>query len=136
MNLLALLADKQIIDAALKERVEARAVESGTSYEEALVAEGVSADTIRATIGEYFDLPTRSVSEQERIDGSVLKFFPLESAKHYGIVPLAIEDEVLIVGITDPENLSFRDALNFMTTKEQMPYKLSVILERDFQAAL
>ena len=136
MNLLALLADKNIIDTALKERAEARAREAGTSYEEGLIGEGVSPDAIRTAISEYFDLPARSVSEQDRIDGSVLKYFPAESAKHYGIVPLALEDDVLIVGITDPENLSFRDALNFITAKEQMPYKLVVILERDFNNAL
>ncbi len=136
MNLLALLADKNVIDAALKERVEARAVEASISYEEALLAEGVDADTIRNTIGEYFDLPTRPVPEQERIGASVLKYFPLESARHYGIVPIALEEDVLIVGITDPENLSFRDALNFITAKEQIPYKLVVILERDFKNAI
>ena len=136
MNLLALLADKHIIDSAAKERVEARAIEAHISYEEALVAEGISSESIRNAIGEYFDLPTRVVTEQERIDGSVLKYFPVESAKHYGIVPISIEDDVLIVGITDPENLSFRDALNFITAKEQIPYKLAVILESDFKNAL
>jgi type IV pilus assembly protein PilB len=136
MNLLALLADKNIIDTALKERVEARATEAGSSYEEALIAEGIDANVIRSSIGEYFDLPVRAVTEQDRIGASVLKYFPLESARHYGIVPIAIEDDVLIVGITDPENLSFRDALNFITAKEQIPYKLAVVLERDFIIAL
>lgn len=133
MNLLALLIEKGVIDATLNERVSARAKKDGTTYEKALLAEGVDADTIRNAIGEYFDIPTRTISEFQQISSDVLKYLSVDSARHYGIIPIALEDDVLIVGITDPENLSFRDALNFITTKEQIPYKIVVILEHDFE---
>jgi type IV pilus assembly protein PilB len=135
MNLLALLAEKNVIDEALRERVEASASESGVSYEKALIDSGVDPDVIRSAIGEYFDLPTRSVTEHQKIPAEVLKHLSEESAQHYGIIPLAIEEDVLLVGITDPENLAYRDVLNFITTKDQLPYKLAVILEQDFQNA-
>lgn len=133
MNLLALLAEKGIVDATLQERVSNRATQDGSTYEKALLAEGMDADTIRNAIGEYFDLPTREITENERIESSVLKYLSEDSARHYGILPIAIEDDVLIVGITDPENLSFRDALNFITAKDQLPYKIVLILEHDFE---
>ncbi len=133
MNLLALLAEKGIVDAALQARVSSRATQDGSTYEKALLAEGVDAETIRNAIGEYFDLPTREITEREQIESSVLKYLSEDSARHYGIIPIAIEDDVLIVGITDPENLSFRDALNFITAKDQIPYKIVVILEHDFE---
>ena len=38
--------------------------------------------------------------------------------------------------MTDPDDLSFRDALNFITVKEQIPYKLVVILEHDLEQGL
>ncbi len=136
MNLLALLAEKKVIADALREDAEKRAVEGGTSYERALIDAGVDADLIRKTIGEYYELPTRSVDENQKIDSSVLKYLSEESARHYGIIPLEFEDDVLIVGITDPENLSYRDALNFITIKDQIPYKLVVILEQDFERAM
>jgi type IV pilus assembly protein PilB len=136
MNLLALLAEKNIIDAALQQRVGARAVEAGISYERALLDEGIDPDTIRNAIGEYFDLPTRAISEHEKINPNVLKYFPAESAKHYGVIPIAFEDDVLIVGVTDPENLSFRDPLNFITAQDHVPYKIVVILEQDFERGL
>jgi type II secretory ATPase GspE/PulE/Tfp pilus assembly ATPase PilB-like protein len=136
MNLLALLVEKNVIDATMRDAVSAHATEAGVSYERALIDKGVSADSIRSAIGEYFDLPTRGIKEEFRIDSSVLKYFPLESARHYGIIPIEFEDDVLIVGITDPENLSFRDPLNFITAKDQIPYKLVVILESDFERGL
>ncbi len=136
MNLLALLSKKGVIDSALSERILERATQDGTTYEKALLDEGVDADTIRNAIGEYFDLPTRSVPDFVHIDPVVLKHLSEDSARHYGILPIAIEDDILVVGITDPENLSFRDALNFITVKDQIPYKIVVILERDFQVGL
>lgn len=136
MNLLALLLEKEIINASLKEQVEAQAVESGVSYEHVLLEQGVDPDKMRDVIGSYFDMPTRAILEHERIKPMVLKYLSLESVKHYGIIPLDLEDDVLIVGIVDPENLAFRDALNFITAKEQIPYKLVLILQRDFENAI
>ncbi len=136
MNLLALLVEKKVIDDALRLRIESETLDSGVSVELALTKNGIAADTIRTAVGEYFDLPTRSISEQERIGSEVLKYFPVESAKHYGVIPIAVEDDVLIVGILDPENLSFRDPLNFITAQDHIPYKLVVILEEDFEHGL
>lgn len=136
MNLLALLFEKKIIDAPQKERVETLALESGVTFERALLDEGVDPDTMRNAIGEYFDLPTRAIYENDQIKITALKYLPVESARHYKMIPIDLEDDVLIVGIVDPENLAFRDALNFITAKDQIPYKLVVILERDFEYAL
>lgn len=136
MNLLALLEEKKVIDATLRERVEARATEGGLSYEKALITEGVDADAIRNAIGEYFELPTHAIAETHKISPTVLQYLSEESARHYGIVPFEFEDGVLSVGITDPENLSFRDALNFITAKDQVPYKIFVILESDLEHGL
>ena len=136
MNLLALLAEKNVLDEALRTRVEAHATERGVSYENALLDEGVDADIIRNAIGEYFDLPTETIIEDQKINATVLKYLSQESAEHYRIIPIKLVEGVLTVGITDPENLSFRDALNFITAREHIPYKLAVILERDFENGL
>ena len=136
MNLLALLREKAAIDERVSEGASSRAIEKGISYEAALIEAGVSPDIIRSTIGTYFDLPTRSLPLDAKIEPSVLKYLSEESARHYGIIPLAVEDDVLVVGVTDPENLTFRDALNFITAKHQIPYRLVVILEADLAIGL
>lgn len=136
MNLLALLKEKETLDEALLLRAEKRAVEKVISYEAALLEEGVESSVISNAIGAYFDLPVRSIAADAVIEPRVLSYLSLEAARHYGIVPLAIENGVLVVGVTDPENLSFRDALNFITAKYQLPYQLAYILERDFERAV
>jgi type IV pilus assembly protein PilB len=133
MNLLALLTEKNIIDADRAKSVEEKALNDGISIEKALLEDGFDADAMRDAIGEYYELPVREITERDRVDTAVLKYLGEESARHYGIIPIILEDDVLIVGVVDPEDLSFRDALNFITAKEQIPYKLVAILERDFE---
>ncbi|MCA9363671.1 Flp pilus assembly complex ATPase component TadA [Candidatus Kaiserbacteria bacterium] len=136
MNLLALLQEKGVIDSALSARAETYAVDRGVSYEQALLEEGVDDDSIRNALGTYFSLPTEALPENIRIDPEVLQYVPEESARHYGLVPLRIQDGVLEVGVRDPEDLALRDALNFITAKHQLPYKLVVLLERDLERGL
>lgn len=133
MNLLALLTEKGVIDPAARERYESLAKERGSSYEAVLTEEGIDPDLIRKTLGEYFDVPTRMIREQDRIDPQVLAYIPEESARHYNILPLQIEDDVLEIGVTDPEDFAVRDALNFITAKHQIPYRLVLILEQDLK---
>lgn len=131
MNLLALLEENTVIDATLRKSLETKASAESRSYEEVLLEAGIPAEAIRDAVGRYFDLPTFSIDETFRIDQDVLRYIPEESARHYKILPLRVEDSILMVGVVDPEDLSFRDALNFMTAKYQLPYRLAVILERD-----
>lgn len=133
MNLLALLTKKGVIDASTAERIEDYAVKHDASYEHALLNEGFDANVILDTLSAYFELPKRTIEESVVLDPEVLKYIPEESAKHYGILPLNVTDGILEVGITDPEDLSVQDALNFIAGKDQIPYRLVVILERDFE---
>lgn len=136
MNLLALLLDKKIIDDVMQKRVLERVTKEGASAEKILLEEGVDAEQLRTAIGSYAELPTRTFHSYDRISPSALKYLSEDAARHYGIIPLAFEDDVLVVGITDPDNLAYRDVLNFATANEHIPYKLVVILESDFERAI
>lgn len=132
MNLLALLVEKGVISEELSKTAEARAEERGVSYEEAIRDEGIDLARVRTIVSEYFGVPSVEIAENDKFDPKVLQYIPEESAKHYGILPLRIEDGILHVGVTDPENLALHDALNFITVRHQIPYKIFFILESDF----
>ena len=70
------------------------------------------------------------------IAGKVLEYIPEDSARHYKVVPLAVNDGVLEVGAVDPNDLEARDALNFISSRIGMPYKLFLISEDDFNTAV
>ncbi len=80
-------------------------------------------------------LPTRSLEGLE-ISGKVLEYIPQDSAMHYRVLPLAVKDGVLEVGAVDPSDLEARDALNFISSRIGLPYKLFLISESDFQKGL
>ncbi len=136
LNLIELLSKKGVITPKISENAEIYAKKEGVSYERGLIETGVDMDQIRSEVGEYFELPTRIILETDKIDPKVLRYIPEESAKHYSLIPLKIVDGILEVGVTNPENLSLKDALNFITAKNKIPYKLVLILEHDLENGL
>jgi type IV pilus assembly protein PilB len=81
------------------------------------------------------NIPTRSLKDIE-ITGSILEYISEESAEHYRIMPIGIKDGVLEVGAIDPNNLEARDALNFISSRIGMPYKLFLLSGDDFTILL
>ncbi|MBI1974672.1 MAG: type II/IV secretion system protein [Candidatus Zambryskibacteria bacterium] len=80
-------------------------------------------------------IPTRELKDTDA-SGKILEYIPEESAEHYGAVPLGVKDGVLEIGALDPNNLETRDALNFISARIGMPYKLFLISEDDFKLVL
>lgn len=89
----------------------------------------------RESTGSGPNIPTKDLKDLE-IPGKVLAFIPEDSAAHYQVVPLAVTDGVLEVGAVDPSDLEARDALNFISARIGMPYKLFLISEKDFKGVL
>ena len=80
-------------------------------------------------------MPTRSIGNTI-ISYETLQYIPEESAKHYQVLPLALIDNVLEVGIVDPDNIDALDALNFISPKQGVPFKAFLISEKDYHKGL
>ena len=111
------------------------AEESGTPIEDALRNIGVSDEDILKGRAGSSGVPTRVLGE-DPVAFEILEHIPEESAAHYSMVPLGIEDGVLEVGMTDPANIEAIDALNFLTRKKGLPFKVFMISEEDLQKVL
>ena len=83
-------------------------VEAGAPYEKVLLEFGLSKEAVRKALSESYGVPSFIFEEEQTISQVVLKYIPEESARHYRIMPLAVEDGVLIVGANDPDNLHIR----------------------------
>ena len=81
---------------------------------------------------ELESAPARSIPDAT-IPYDVLQYIPQESAEHYQLAPLGLLDGVLEVGMVDPDNLGGVDALNFITRKTGVPFKVFKISEEDFK---
>lgn len=135
MNVLQLLAEKGTIkqDDILVIADEARAAK--TSVEVALGKRGISPEDILKVASAKYSIPYR-VLPSTPVSHAVLQYVPEESARHYRIVPFAVEDGVLLVGVIDPDNIEAMDALQFISGRLGMPFKIFLISEADFNKIL
>jgi type IV pilus assembly protein PilB len=130
MNFLALLVDKGILSAKARAEVEAVVGEKST-LADALTEQGVSLADALSLVGTTYGLPSRILGDPPANE-EVFKYIPIESAHHYGFVPLNEVEGVLEVGITDPDNIEAIDALQFISGKIGIPYKIFLITKEDF----
>ncbi len=135
MSILELLAEKKLIKPDDIPAILDEAESENLSVDQILIRRGIEPEDLLRYKSEYMDIPMRSIGNTE-IPGKVLEFIPEESAEHYRFVPIAIRDGVLEVGIVDPDNIEARDALNFISGKIGMPFKIFLISEGDFEAVL
>ncbi|MEK7086289.1 MAG: GspE/PulE family protein [Patescibacteria group bacterium] len=134
MNFLGLLVEKGRLSAKNRADVEAELAQKH-SLADALSAQGVSLADALAEVGAEYSLPTRILGDPPASE-EVFAYIPIESARHYEFVPLNKTDGVLEIGITDPDNIEALDALQFISGKIGMPYKIFLITKQDFERVM
>ncbi len=136
MNPLLILVRNGDITEEFAASVEASVLETGKPYELVLLEMGVTSERLREIYAEYYQVPSESVGDGFTIIEEVLSYIQEESAVHYRLIPLRVEDAaVLVVGVNDPEDLQVREVLNFITSKHDLTYKLVFMLEADIKKA-
>ncbi|MEM9336374.1 MAG: ATPase, T2SS/T4P/T4SS family [Patescibacteria group bacterium] len=135
MDRLSFLIEHEVISEAQAEEVRAAITNAGISEEQALLDMGLEKSVVREQIAEYYQVPSYELPEGVRLAEGVLGYIPEESARHYRVVPLKIEDDVLLVGSNNPDDLQVREVLNYISTKHNLPYKLHFMLDSDIEAA-
>ena len=135
MNFLAVLVKKGLLAEQDIASIEEEAASSGVTLEQILIKRGIAPKDILLAKGEFLEIPTRDITEKD-IDRDTLEYIPEESATYYQFVPLSVVEGVLEVGMVDPDNIEARDALNFISSKIGMPYKIFLISSEDFAMAV
>lgn len=96
------------------------------NLDQALIEFNVSEDKLLEVKGSLFNIPIKNIDIAE-ISPTTLKLIPVETAKTYHFVPIGVNNNVLEVGIIDPENVQAIDVLTFITAKINKPYKIFLI---------
>ncbi|MES2134894.1 MAG: GspE/PulE family protein [Patescibacteria group bacterium] len=135
MDVLSLLSQKGLIDTNALAGIKEEIASGSKTLEKALLDRGVSSGDILSARGEYYSVPTRSIGD-DAVPFEVLNYIPEESARHYRFIPVALNDGVLEVGTTDPDNLDAIEALNFIASRTNIPYKLFLISDEDFDKVI
>ncbi|MFT5180058.1 MAG: type IV pilus assembly protein PilB [Candidatus Paceibacteria bacterium] len=132
MNILQFLADKKILSNEDVTSITNEVRTSGVSVEDILSKRGVPTEDFLKYKAEFSGLPLKSLDGID-VSFDILKFIPEESARHYKIAPIELVDGALHVGLVDPDNMQARDALNFLSSKENLPFNFFLISQHDFE---
>ncbi|MEK7063730.1 MAG: GspE/PulE family protein [Patescibacteria group bacterium] len=135
MDVLSILTERGLLPKGALATIKEEVANGQKSMERALLDRGVSSKDILDARGEYYQVPTR-VLEDGSVQYEVLRYVPEESARHYRFVPIAVIDGALEVGTTDPDNLEALEALNFISSKVSLPYKVYLISDEDFDKVI
>lgn len=134
MNFLDLLINKGLLHSKDRLAIEAELAKKRT-LTEVLAEYNVSLADSLTKIGSEYGLPSRILGEPPA-NVETFKYVPIDSALHYGFVPLDEVDGVLEVGTIDPDNIEALDALQFISSKVGIPYKLFLITTQDFDRVI
>lgn len=94
--------------------------------DQALLSFNIDENIILNTKSKLFNLPIKNI-EAQSVDSQVVKLVPADSAKIYHFLPIGISDDVIEIGIIDPENVQAMDAITFITAKLDKPFKIFLI---------
>ncbi len=131
MSFLQFLSQKQIIEDQIIPELTQESERTKGGLDEVLSRGGMTQEQVLTLKAEYYGLEYRILGDV-KVPVSVLRDIPEESARHYFVVPLAVVDSVLEVGIVDPDFTQARDAVQFIAAKLGMPFRLYVITQPDF----
>lgn len=112
-----------------------RRLGAGILLDDALSEAGISKEDILRGRGFYYNLPVRDL-KGKGVAFEILKYIPEDSASYYHFAPIGVTNGIIEIGITDPENIEARDALQFIATKLGMPFKIFLISSEDFKSIL
>lgn len=94
--------------------------------DQALLIFDIDENLILETKSKLYNIPIKDI-DPSKVDSQTLKLVPADSAKIYHFLPIGITDDVLEIGIIDPENVQAMDAITFITAKLDKPFKLFLI---------
>lgn len=135
MDILEVLALRGVINKKDAKTIKEEATSAGLTVEEALIKRGISPETILTAKGEYFDIPVKNLTGIT-IPKKILDYIPEDTASRYHFVPIDFEDNVLHIGMVNPDDMEARDAMNFVSSKLGIPFKIFIITEVDFNQAI
>jgi len=136
MSFLEELVKEGTINKSQVGEIKNRAQEKyGGDIDEALIESGVTEEKILEAKGRYLIMPIKKVNMQET-SFDALKYISEDSAAHYHFAPIEFREGVLQVGVINGEDTQALDALQFISAKLGIPFKIFLISKSDYQAIM
>jgi len=123
---------QQLVKKGILEKEKANALEfeiknSRRKEEEVILERRVTSESFLFGLkSENLKIPLKKVTPEE-VPLKVLELVPEESARFYQMIPIAMKDNALEVGMVYPEDLKAQEALKFLARSGNFSYKVFLI---------
>jgi type IV pilus assembly protein PilB len=135
-ELLQQLQTRGLLNPTVAARVMRDAAASGELPEIIIARERiVPDDAITSLKSELLKIPAKAVVVAE-IDPKLFAMVPEETARTYELAPLALQDNLLIVGMLHPDDAKAQDALKFIARQNHVNLGIYLISYGDWQGVL
>lgn len=134
-SVLDILVASGELDAKEAAEIQTESKKKNIPIEEELFLRGLSDEIVLKAKGEALGFPSMVV-RNKKADFELLKHIPEESARHYQIAPLGLENGIIQIGMVDPESTEAKEALKFIASRLNMPFKIYLISKKDFETLL
>lgn len=135
-ELLQQLQIRGLLNPTVAARVKRDAAVSGDTPEAIIARERtVPDDAMTALKSELLKVPYKKVEVAE-IDAKLFSIIPEETARTYELAPLALQDNLLIVGMLHPDDTKAEDALKFIARQNHVNLGVYLISYGDWQQVL
>ncbi len=116
--ILELLQDASMVSASQIETARQKAAEDHIGVVAALISLGIlSEEDVTRTVAAASNMEFVDLS-QINVRPEIIELIPREKAYRYGVVPVNLNDDVLVVAISDPLNFDTLDNLRFLLKRE------------------
>ena len=136
MSLLEELTEEGVIEKSQIGEIKNRAKEKfNGDIDQALVESGITEEKILEAKGKFLQMPIIKVN-RDNISFDALKYISEDSAAHYHIAPIELKEGVLAVGVLNGEDMQTMDALQFISSKVGIPFKIFLISKSDYEVIM
>lgn len=130
-----LLAQNIITELQYNKVVTSLDTEFSGDLAKALQSVGLSEEAFTTAKASFYKIPYQKINPRD-ITYEILKYVEEDAARHYKFVPIGFADGVLSIGVTEPENIEGMNALQFISVKLGLPFKIFLISYSDYIALL
>ncbi len=135
-QLLAELQKAQMIDGATAQRIQREALLANRPLEEALYVKRIVDDGEVAELkSKMLNVPYQKI-DIDHFDESLLRVVPETTARTYGVAPLQKKENLLVVGMLNPDDVKAQEALKFVARSNRASLGVYIISWSDWQRVL
>ena len=135
-QLLSQLQASGVLDANDVTKVKREALISDEPAEAVIWRQRLADDTKIAEIKSNMLKVPYKVADPKAIDAKLLTMIPEDTARNYAVIPLSFENNLLVVGMVNPDDLKAQDAIKFVARQNHWNLGVYLVSYSDWQEVL